>query len=247
MDTTYEIMQIWLPLVAAGLVQASFGLGVSMLTLLSGHLMSEQKSRARLHSLSLSYIFGAAFATLVLLLALRVLVGIMTDAGWLFVEGRVDTIIWWVIIILALVVGVATLLFYYRRGKSGTRLWLPRRAAVYLDERTRATTRSFEAFVLGIGSIVALLIFIIASLLIAAGLTCNIGSVYIGKTILAVTVYLVIATSPLLMLFFSNLSGRKISRFQKWREKNKKFLQVAAGILLLLLGFYLITYKVMGG
>jgi cytochrome c biogenesis protein CcdA len=248
METSVEIVRIWLPLLVAALVQASFSLGVSMLTLLSGHLMSETKSRGRLRKLSLSYITGAIFATLLLLLALSLLLTLIRI--WLIKSGSMDggtswTAIWWVIITVVFVVGTAIMLFYYRSGKAGTRLWLPRRAAEYLDERTRATRRGFEAFMLGIGSVVAELPFVIAPLLVVAYLTSGMSGLWPVITQLAV--YTAITILPLLILFISNLGGRKISTFQKWREHNKRFLQFAAGGLLIILGFYLLTYQVLGG
>jgi cytochrome c biogenesis protein CcdA len=112
-----------------------------------------------------------------------------------------------------------------------------------LYARTKATRRTFEAFILGIGAIVAELIFIVAPLLIAGNLAAELSG---WRQISAIGVYLVIAILPLLILFITNLGRRKISVFQKWREDNKKFLQVAAGALLIVLGFYLLAYKVLG-
>lgn len=236
MEMSNEISQIWLPLVVAALIQASFGLGVSMLTLLSGHLMSAPESARRLHRLSAAYIFGS-LATV----AAGLICAVYLFAQWPFAH---DAKFWAILTGAAVGVGLAVMLFYYRWGKSGTRLWLPRRAAEYLYQRTKATRRSFEAFILGVGAIVAELIFIAAPLLIAGNLITELRG---DAQILAVGIYLIIAILPLLILFVSNAKGYKISGFQKWREKNKKFLQVMAGMLLIILGFYLLTYKVLGG
>ncbi|MDR1969736.1 MAG: hypothetical protein LBQ11_00080 [Candidatus Nomurabacteria bacterium] len=231
-----ELLNIWLPLIVAGLVQASFGLGVSMLTLLSGHLLSAPESARRLHRLSLAYIVGSLVTITAILLASMYLL-----AWFSFTSGEQ----FWAILTGASVgVGSCVLLFYYRHDKKGTRLWLPRRAAEYLYARTKETRRSFEAFILGIGSIIAELIFIAAPLIIAANLALELTD---WAQIIAVKLYLLISISPLIILFISNTGSRKISTFQKWREKNKKFLQVMAGILLIILGFYLLTYKVLGG
>jgi len=235
MEMSNEIMQIWLPLVVAALVQASFGLGVSMLTLLSGHLLSAPKSARRLHHLSAAYIFGSLLAVVS-----GLIVVVYLFSQWPFAHHQK----FWAILTGASVgVGLAVMLFYYRWDKSGTRLWLPRRAAEYIHHRTKATRRSFEAFILGVGSIVAELIFIAAPMLIAGNLIAELKGYH---QILAVGIYLLIAILPLLVLFASNASGRKISTFQKWRENNKKFLQVMAGAALIVLGFYLLTYKVLG-
>jgi cytochrome c biogenesis protein CcdA len=231
-----ESLDVWLPLVVAALIQASFGLGVSMLTLLSGHLLSASESRRRLHHLSAAYIFGS-----LLTVATGLIVAVYLFTQWSFASIQE----FWAILTGASVgVGLAVRLFYYRWDKSCTRLWLPRRAAEYLYQRTKITRRTFEAFILGVGSIVAELIFIAAPLLIAGNLISELNG---WQQTLAIVVYLSIAILPLLILFASNASGRKVSAFQKWREKNKKFLQVMAGTLLIMLGFYLLTYKVLGG
>jgi len=230
-----QTLGIWLPLMVAALVQASFSLGVSMLTLLSGHLLSEEKSADRLNRLSAAYIFGA-FLTI-----LSSVIG--ATYVFLHISFANDQKFWSVLAGVAVGVGFAVLLFYYRWGKnSGTRLWLPRRTAEYLYSRTKATRHSFEAFILGIASVVAELIFIFAPVLIAANLIAQLHSeMQVG----AIFLYVIIAILPLLILFFANMRRAKISALQKWRETNKKFLQIAAGSLLIILGFYLLIYKTM--
>jgi len=236
MGTSNEIMQIWLPLVVAALVQASFSLGVSMLTLLSGHLLSAPESARRLNKLSLVYILGSAVAVAAILFSL-----IYLAAQWDLMDNQQ---FWAVLTGVSVGIGLTVLIFYYRIGKKGTRLWLPRRAAEYLYARTRATRSAFEAFILGVGAIVAELIFIIAPLLIAANLAAELTG---WAQLAAVGLYLMIAILPLLILFIANLRGRKISKIQRWREQHKRFLQVAAGLTLIILGFYLLTFNVLGG
>ena len=231
---TEQILETWLPLLVAALVQASFSLGVSMLTLLSGHLLSQEKSADRLERLSAAYVFGA-FATILIGLA---------ALTYLFSRTNLThfATFWSVVIGVAFGIGLAVLLFYYRRGKNGTRLWLPRAAAEFLYARTRATRHSFEAFILGFASVITELIFIISPLIIAASVIPRLGS--FGQ-VGAIFLYSIVAILPLIILWFANLRKSKISAFQKWRENNKKFLQIAAGVLLILLGFYLLIYKIM--
>jgi len=234
---TDQVLGVWLPLVVAALVQASFSLGVSMLTLLSGHLLSEEKSADRLNRLSAAYIFGAFLTILSSVIGATYI--------FLHINFANNQKFWSVLAGVAVGVGLAVLLFYYRWGKSrevGTRLWLPRATAEYLYARTKATHHSFEAFILGVASVVAELIFIFAPVLIAANLIANLsGDAQVG----AIFLYVLIVILPLLVLFFANMRRAKISAFQKWRETNKKFLQIAAGLLLIILGFYLLIYKTM--
>jgi len=229
-----EISQIWLPLIAAALVTASFSLGVSMLTLLSGHLISTEKSSARIHRLSASYIFGFFLAILSSVIGSLFILSNLhfahSDKFWSILSG------------VAVGVGLAVMLFYYRWNKNGTQLWLPRKTAEFLYARTKATRNDFEAFLLGVGAVVAELIFIAVPIVIAANLALGLNR---EEQIAAIAIYVLISLAPLIILFISNHRGKQISAFIKWREKNKKFLQIVAGVLLMILGFYLFIYKSM--
>lgn len=235
MNITSEILlSTWLPFVVAALIQASFGLGVSMLTLLSGHTLYKKSSHARLLGLSSQYVLGAFLATFAILGGLIYLFSI---------ENAVDMrLVWSVIAGVAAGVGVAVALFYYRRG-DGTMLWMPRNMAEMLYMRTKKTKNSFEAFLLGIGSIIAELIFIIAPMLVAGILLAGEPSwAQFGGMIL----YAFIATLPIIVLAVLIAGGHKVSRLQAWREKNKIFLQVSAGGGLVVLALYLFVYHVAG-
>ncbi|MDR0957202.1 MAG: hypothetical protein LBM09_01330 [Candidatus Nomurabacteria bacterium] len=231
-----DFMNIWLPLIVAALVQASFALGVSMLTLLSSHILASKKPE-RLGRLSFFYIEGIFMAVFIGLAALVFfLVQLPYSQGahfWAIISGAATGI------------GLMVLLFYYSFGKkNGTRLWIPRASAEFLYKRTRAVSQPFEAFILGVASVIIELVFIIAPLVIAANLIVNLAGT---MQILAIFIYVVIAILPTFLLYLSNLRRNKISNFQLWREKNKKFLQVTAGFLLMILGIYLFTYKAIGG
>lgn len=231
-----NILNIWLPLVIVALVQASFALGVSMLTLLSGHLLSSKKFKKSLNKLSFFYIFGSFVATTAGILAAIYFLSFFSFAR--------EPFFWSILSGSATGIGLMVLLFYYRLGKKdGTRLWLPRRAAEYLYRRVRITNYSFEAFILGISAIVLELVFIAVPMLIAANLIVSLSGI---EQLIAIKIYILISMSSLLILFFRNLRQRKISELQKWREKNKKFLQVFAGISLIILGVYLFIYKAIG-
>jgi cytochrome c biogenesis protein CcdA len=247
MEMSNEIMQIWLPLIVAALVQASFGLGVSMLTLLSGHLLSDKKTAKQLPRLSFFYCFGSFAATYGLLVLISYLIEfiavLVSDHTNVWLN---NSSLWAVISGVTVGIGLAVMLFYYRWGKkNGTQLWLPRRAAEFLHDRTRVTKNSFETFILGMASVVAELPFIIAPMVVVAYLALLMSSMlWVG---LGFILYTLVAVLPLVILSVGNRHGHKISVFQKWREKNKKFLQIMAGALLIILGFYLFTYKVLGG
>ena len=232
-----EFLNIWLPLIVSALIHASFALGVSVFTLLSGHVMSKKESARRLRELSSAYIFGSFATTVVGMIAI-----IFIFAQFPFVmSGR----FWSVLCGVATGIGLAVILFYYRWGKKkGTQLWLPRKAAGYLADRAKNTTECFEAFILGVASVILESLFVIAPLIIAASVIVNIDTAWQAIVILG---YSLVAVMPIVALCICNRRGGKISAFQRWRERNKKFLQISAGSLLIILGLYMFVYRTLGG
>ena len=216
---------------------ACFQLAVSVLTLLSSHSLGRKKSHLRLLHLSTSYVGGAFFATLGIVCFITFALGALSAGGsylgWALVAG------------LNTGVGVAVLAFYYRKGK-GTMLWLPRPAVDFLGARAKKTNKSFEAFGLGIMTVVAELPFLIAptatvALLIAKDFPANAAS--LGWAL----VYVFAVTLPLLAVTFLISSGHRISTIQRWREANKTFLQATSGGALIVLGFFILAKFGFGG
>lgn len=219
----------------AALIHASFQLSVSVLTLLSGHSIGAKKSRARVLSLTASFVTGAGVMTL-LLLAFASLV-------FLHIFGiEVPLLVWAVVCGLVLGIGIAVWLFYYRKGKSGTELWIPRGFAKHLSERSKATHHSSEAFSLGLTSVIAEFLFIIPCLAIAALVIINLPG---GWQLVALGIYTFISLIGLLLVWSLVGSGKSLSNIQKWREKNKHFLQFSAGSALVVLGFFVYVNEIM--
>lgn len=218
----------------AALVHASFQLSVSVLTLMSGHTIGTKKSRAKLFRLSAAYTSGAGIMSL-LLLSLAVLVCLhifpsgVTLGAWALNSG------------VALGIGVAIWLFYYRQRKKGTELWIPRAFADHLTERSKATKRSVEAFSLGLVTVIAELIFIIPSLMLSALIILQLPSEW---QLVGLAFYVLISLMGLLIVWLLIGGGHSISKIQKWRESNKKFLQFAAGSALIVLGFFIYVSQV---
>jgi hypothetical protein len=217
----------------AALIHASFQLSVSMLTLLSGHAIGSKTAHAKLLRLTNGFALGVAVMTVLLL----------SFAAFVFQQSfgnHVPLLAWTVACGLVLGLGIAVWAFYYRR-ETGTSLWLPRGMARYLSDRTKATKRSAEAFNLGLGSVLAELLFVLAPIIISA-----LVLIQMEPALQLAGVALYTALSLLSILIVNGLigSGHKLSRIQKWREDNKRFLQFAAGSGLLVLGFYLYVDQV---
>ncbi len=213
----------------AGLIHASFQLSVSMLTLLSSHTIGRRRSHARLLILTNSFTLGVAVMTVLLLSCTALLVSLL-------VHDQHNTLLAWTVTCGLLGgVGLAVWLFYYRR-EVGTTLWIPRSMARFLNRRAKSTKDPAEAFGLGLTSVLAELLFIFAPIVVAALALIDQPVMW---QLIGIALYAFIS---LLSLFVVNGligSGHSISRIQRWRESNKRFLQFAAGSGLLILGFYL--------
>ena len=219
----------------AALIHASFQLSVSVLTLLRGHTIGARKSRARVLSLTASYVTGAGVMTILLLSFISLI--------FLHVFGvNAPLIIWAIVCGLVLGIGIAVWLFYYRKGKVGTELWIPRGFAKHLTDRSKATHHSAEAFSLGLTSVIAELLFIIPCLTIAALVIINLPSPW---QLAALGIYAVISLAGLLLVWSLIGSGKSLSTIQKWRESNKRFLQFSGGSALVVLGFFVYVNQIM--
>lgn len=219
----------------AALIHASFQLSISMLTLLTSHTIGKKRSQKRLLALTNSFTFGVAVMTILLLCTIALL---MNHAG----EAFASSILTWTVACGLLAgVGVSVLIFYYRR-EYGTTLWVPRGIARFLTRRTKATKQSAEAFSLGSSSVLGELLFIIAPLSIASLILVGLEPKW---QLVGIVLYTVVSLGSLLLVTGLVGSGHSISRIQKWRENNKRFLQFAAGSGLLVLGFYVYVEHVM--
>lgn len=209
--------------VAAGLLHASFQLSSSVMTLLSGHALGRKKAHSRLLRLTASYIAGnAIMINLLLLAAAYVITGFDLPVSGL----------WAAVCGVGVGTAIGVFLLYYRANNTS---WLPSTAQDYLFERTKKTKRSFEAFGLGMLTTLAEAPFLLAGLAFTAMILR--GEPTVERMLMAST-YVLLAILPLLILFVAIGSGTKISRLERWRDENQRFLQVASGSGLLVISLY---------
>jgi len=220
----------------AALIHANFQLSVSVLTMLTSHVVGTKRSHAKLLSLTSSFLAGTEIMTLLLVSFIAlVLIDIFgaqpTELVWACASG------------LMVGLGIATWLFYYRREK-GTSLWIPRSFAKHLNDRSKATSSGAEAFSLGLTSVISELLFIVGPLVIAALVLIGLPSVW---QLVGLAIYTIVSTFSSFIVWGFVGSGHTLSRIQKWRETNKRFLQFVGGGALLVLGFYIYVSEVFVG
>lgn len=225
-------------IIFAGLIHASFQLSVSMLTLLSGHSLGRKTAHRRVMTLLNHFITGVFVLTTTLVATLAYYLSLVIQ-GSLATEQLFAAVITGVLVS----VGIATLIFYYRKG-NGTSLWIPRDLAHFLTKRTKTTKSGAEAFSLGMASVVSELVFIVAPMFAAALAIVTLPSPWLQ--LVGVVTYTIVSLLSLLIVFTLVGGGHRISKLQAWREKSKHFLQFASGCSLLILAGYVFVDRFIG-
>lgn len=220
-------------IVLAAIAHASFQLSASVLLLLSGHALGAKRAHRKVVSLVGNYLAGTIIMTTLVLISLAFI-------SAYFFSLVTPPIVWAIIAGASVGLGLAVWVFYYRR-KDGTTLWLPRDIANYLRTSSKTTKNAVEAFSLGLFGVIAELIFTIAPMLIAAFVILDMS---FEMQIAGLFAYVAISCLPLLIIAGLIGGGRNISQVQRWREKNKRFIQFIAGSALLVLGFYVYISEV---
>ena len=212
----------------AALIHASFQLGVSMITLLSGHAIGKKLAAKRTLRLVGAFLAGTLIMT-------ALIVSTLSYTASVFFDHSATPMAWGTLASAMIIIGLVVWVFYYRRGP-GTLLWVPRGLAKLLSKRVHATQMSAEAFSLGLTSVFAELLFIITPAIAAAFAIIALPT---DLQLSGVATYVVLASLSMLGVAAFIGSGHNISRLQRWRETNKRFLQFAGGSALIILAFYL--------
>ena len=99
----------------AALIHASFQLGISMVTLLSGHAAGRSAPRGRSLGLIGAFLFGTLVMT-------SLIISTISYVSSSLFHQKVPTFAWSAACGVMIAIGIAVWTFYYRRG-SGTSLW----------------------------------------------------------------------------------------------------------------------------
>ncbi|MDR0398090.1 MAG: hypothetical protein LBH36_02840 [Candidatus Nomurabacteria bacterium] len=216
----------------AALIHASFQLSVGCLILLFHHSFATAKTRARNREFVGSYISGAGLTIFLVLSA--TCYWLVESFGW-----EAPSLLLSIEAGLLFVLGIILVFFYYR-GSKHTELYLPRGLAKFLTERIKKTSNNHEAFIFGVSSVLGELPFVIVVALVGAS-----GIVALPEDLrpLTVLLYVLISILPLIIISVSLGNSHTVGSIQKWRVRNKTFLKIMAGLGALVLGAYLIVFK----
>ena len=114
--------------------------------------------------------------------------------------------------------------------------------AEYLTRRCSKTKSNGEAFSLGISSVVGEIIFLLAPIVVSILFIINMP---IALQISGVALYILISILPLVVVCILVNKQNKLSRIQKWREENKRFIQLMTGSIMLAVGFFVYASEVL--
>jgi hypothetical protein len=221
-------------IILAALVHASFQLSVSVLTLLRSHAIGAKKTHTKTLRLTFGFVTGVGVMTLLVLTFIATVIQ-------RFFGSDAPSVVWATVCGLLVGVGIAVWVFYYRREK-GTSLWVPRSFARHLSDRSKATKDSAEAFSLGLTSVIAELLFTAAPVMISALVIVQLPPAWQP---VGIALYTVVSLAILGAIWVAVSAGHRMSEIQKWREKNKHFLQFASGSALAILGVFVYVSQLM--
>lgn len=131
---------------------------------------------------------------------------------------------------------------YYRRGKT-TELWLPKAVAKFISSRANVTESNTEAFSLGLLACFAEFPLSLVLIIVAANSILELNQV---ERNLALVGYVIIVLLPLIITRIFIRKGKTVVDVQRWREDNKTFLRIISGLLFIVLGAFLVAYRVIG-
>lgn len=217
----------------AAIAQASLQLGIGGLLLLYNTSLGKHRRR-RTRFLARNYIYGAAAISFLAVCAFCFLIGS-------FFNGALRTE-WLVIAVGALLACSAIMwLFYYRRGKKSTELWLPKSITSFIRRKARNTNDGIEAFSLGLLSSFAELPISVAIYFVVANCILNLNTQWQIATVAAYTLTTIL---PLIVLRIKIKSGQSAVEAQRWRVRNKAFARIISGSSFMVLALFILAFWV---
>lgn len=220
--------------ILAALVHATLQLNVGGLLLLY-HASLGKNVTKKTQVLASNFILGvASMACLGLMAAAFVVLG--------FFGGELGLTEISLLTGLTFALAIIVWFVYYRCGYS-TELWLPKSVIRFVNERARKTNSRVEAFSLGMLTCLAELPFSAILVVLAADAFLKLSPML---QLMAILLYVTVAVMPLLACRIAIKKGKTVAKVQRWRVKNQRFLKIFAGVGFVVLGVFLIAFKVAG-
>jgi hypothetical protein len=230
MDLLINIFIIFL----VSIIHASLQLTPGCAILLHQKSLSSKHARAKSRTLARSFVLGVLTITILVTTSFCYLLSLVF-------QNQLPAQVLMIEVGIAVFLSIVILLAYYRRGK-GTRLWIPRSVASFLESRAKRTNNTAESFSLGIMSVLGEWPITLTLIAIASSQIIELHGSW--QVLLISTYALITAIPPIAISILLNYRS-SLSSIQKWREDNKTFFRIALFASLIILGTYTLTYRVL--
>ena len=226
-------MSIFIPvaiLIVATLIQAFMQLTPGVFALFYHYALGKNSS-TKADNLSLHFILGTITFIIIV---------------WLFIYALIFTVFYnriepypnflpWLMAGIFLAESIASLLFYYRKGKFTT-LFIPRSIAKTLDSHARKIKNRSDAFILGFFSGIPELIFTLPLYVISAIELMKINS---PPRCIFIIIYVIVSIIPLFVIRTLYRHDHTLAKIEHTRIRAKLFIRI-----LLCVGFLLLALAV---
>ena len=217
---------------SAGIIVLATLIGASLqltpgIFLIFYHYAIGKNSKKKANNLALSYIFGVLLYSIVMFLLLYAVY-----FSFFYTHPHLEKgLFMWIMAGVFFALSIAAIFFYYRKGK-GTELFVSRGISQKIFIRARNIETKKEAFMLGLFSGTAELLFTFPVYIIAVSAANNIDS--ISKIFFAM-VFVLSSTVPILTYFVMYRSGANLANIERRRVKNKNFIRFMLALAYVLL------------
>lgn len=204
--------------IIAMLIMASLQLVPGVFALFHHYALGKY-SRRNASSLSLFFILGTEIISAFLFIASFFIASVI----FLNDLNPRNNVITWIFVGIFAALSITSFFFYFRHPYSkDTVLFLPRRFALILNKRAHDVKTPSDAFILGALSNIYELVFTLPLYIITAAEIMYMHTEYIADNLLTI-LYILISAVPLLIMYFSFLSGKTLADIERSRVKDKTF------------------------
>lgn len=154
-----------------------------------------------------------------------------------------DGILVWAMSGVLIALAIAFALYYYRNG-AGTKLFISRKLAKRIEEKTMTARLRSDAFVLGFSATIPELIFTMPLYIIMVAEIMRING---PPALRALVVMLIMFAAILPLLIIAILFDRdcNLAELARKREQNKSFVRCIVSLLYILLAGIIITFRIL--
>ncbi len=233
LDTSFP--SLFLLLLVLAMVHALFQLGISVLTLMSTHVLGRTtKTRIGIRPLIATYVVTSIILT-------AGIMGFVLYSELLFIPLHTQTTVWFLLSLIIVAVGSLVLVRYHKPGK-GTRLWIAAPIVEYFQNRSQRAKTPLHSAKLAANAIITelpltLVIFVSSSLVLIELLPSALYGI-------GILVYSTIVMLPLAIFGTMIASGHHLSTIQRWREANKHFFQYTVAFGLFGAALYILVFLI---